>query len=482
MSQLLWTSVGVTNANTAAYGESHSYIAYSNTLLQTKTVGTVSANTVMRSAQYLVPKYNRQRATAFAMSYCKPQTTMRAPTLIDLPTSYPRPTPRRCPVLFIFLAFVCGLQLAYVIIFALQAMDSSGSLNLKLGGGPNSNLFAFRTSQHHPLFSLVQSYPVNPRQDAIQRRTVLSLTVTPAEMDRLQDLVKELLHHHPYAIFDAIHLSIPHQSSRFPDQPYPSLETLQTMFNDSRIVLNRLHDYGPLTRYLGPLAYEQHPDTAIVIIDIDSQGMDWQIRGRSYQRAEPVRDLVQLVEYAQALDQAAMWCLQGEDFAVESSTTAYNDSNITTTLVNIKAVWDTFPMHKTDDNTGVTWNLVHFCRGVGGVVFRPRQLVNFWYNNTAYHESCNWDDDRWVSFQMEQLGVQRKALHLVHRDVWTTKAPSKRSPPHGRRLGSLSGLTKLNAKLHSDQTCTKAWLKRHNTSFPTARVGLVDRIQHSSTS
>jgi hypothetical protein len=371
----------------------------------------------------------------------------------------------RAPVLSRFLGFICGLQLAYVIILGFRSIDSSSLPSVRHGGGETLTLL-------HPMFGLVQSYPTSAEHDPTRYRTVLSLTATPAEMDRLHDLVSTLLEYAPYEqLFDAIHLSIPHESSRFPDLPYPSLTDLQRTYTDKRIVLHRLGDFGPMTRYIGPLAYEKHPDTAIVIIDIDSQGMDWQIRGRSYDpNPAPVRDLVQLVQYGKQLDPAAMWCLAGEDFFVDDAG-------------QVTAVWDTFPRHNTsndinndvhdDDNERLSWNLVHFCRGVGGILFRPRQFREFWYNQTAYHKSCYWDDDRWVGFQMERLGVDRKALHLPTRRKAVPHLYSRllrRRAIHGRRLGALSGLTKLNAKLESDQTCTKAWMLNHNETFPTAQA------------
>jgi hypothetical protein len=381
---------------------------------------------------------------------------------------------RRAPVLSRFLGFICGLQLAYVIIIGFRSIDSSSLPSVRLSGGSGGESEPILTI--HPLFGLVQSYPASTKQhDPTRQRTVLSLTATPAEMDRLHDLVSTLLQYRPYEhLFDAIHLSIPHESSRFPDLTYPSLADLQHIFTDKRIILHRLDDFGPLTRYVGPLAYERHPDTAIVILDIDSQGMDWQIRGHSYdQDPAPVRDLVQLVQYSNELDAAAMWCLAGEDFLVDEAG-------------QVTATWDTFPRHNAsntirnddhhdDDSEQVSWNLVHFCRGVGGLLFRPRHFREFWYNQTAYHESCYWDDDRWVGFQMERLGVDRKALHLLPRrnmvaHTYSRFLSRRGTMLHGRRLGALSGLTKLNAKLESDQTCTKAWIRHHNETFPTAQA------------
>lgn len=397
--------------------------------------------------------------------------------------SHPHPPPllakmpgRRAPVLSRFLGFICGLQLVYVAIIGFRSIDSSSLPNARLGGSGSETLPSIPI---HPIFGLVRSYTAIAEQhDPTRHRTVLSLTATPAEMDRLHDLVSRLLRYRPYEqLFDAIHLSIPHESSRFPDLPYSSLTDLQKMYTDKRVILHRLADFGPLTRYIGPLAYEKHPDTAIVIIDIDSQGMDWQIRGRSYdQNPAPVRDLVQLVQYGTLLDPTAMWCLAGEDFSIDEAG-------------QVSAVWDTFPRHNTshmihndydnnDNSEGVSWNLVHFCRGVGGLLFRPRQFRDFWYNQTAYHESCYWDDDRWVAFQMERMGVDRKALHLPRRNTVAhtytyARLLSRRRASmnlYGRRLGALSGLTKLNAKLESDKTCTKAWIRHHNETFPTAQA------------
>jgi len=250
------------------------------------------------------------------------------------------------------------------------------------------------------LLERIQSFPSpNGHHNPYRRRNVISLTGTPFEIERLRVLVNEqLLKFGPYtSTFDAIHLSIPDASTRFPQHRYPSTVSLQEMFPDCRVVIHRLPDFGPLTRYIGPLSYEQNPETNIVVFDIDSQGMDYQIRGRQYKRApEPVRDIAQLVSQSQRLDPDALWCLQGENFSEDADG-------------QIHPAWDTFEIQKDDQSSGtiaaggISWNEGHFCRAASGTLFKPRLFEGFWFNQTSYDISCLWDDDRWIGFQMERL-------------------------------------------------------------------------------
>lgn len=337
------------------------------------------------------------------------------------------------------------LELSLGSILLMGALWKSSQLIIGVLGGPEqdlSNLLLFK----HEMLGTIKTLASARLQDPTKRRTVLALTATPVEMDQLRKVVNQLLDFEPYGIFDAIHLTIPTSSTRF-KEAYPSTAALRQTFPSDRVIIHRMDDRGPLTRYLGPMVYERDPETLIVVIDVDSQGLDYQIRGYSYQRDSPVRNLVQLVQQSQRLDVDAMWCLQGEDFRIDAHG-------------NVTDAWDVYTEHVADQ--GVSWNEVDFCRGVGGVLFKPRHFDGFWYNQSSYHESCVWDDDRWVGFQMERLGSARKGLHLPHNKV------RGRGRFH-RRLGALSGLRTLNQKLESQQTCTKAWLDRHPEAFPTAR-------------
>jgi hypothetical protein len=323
-----------------------------------------------------------------------------------------------------------------------------------------------------------------------RQRTVLSLTCTPLEMERLYGLVDRLLKYRRYdGVFDAIHVAVPRESFRF-NETYPTSTELQQRLaidNNPRVIVHRLLDMGPITRFIAPILYERHPDTRIVVVDIDSQGMDWQQRGMRFHSArftEPTsrngpdtRDLLHLVHNSQKVDPDAVWCLQGEDFSV-------NEASNT-----VEASWDTFPLHTSDKRGSIRWNQVHFCRATGGVLVKPRHFQGFQYNQTSYHPSCFWDDDRWIGFQMERLGTPLKVLQPERNRedsvkdslLWqrrrlgalsglTELNTRLQSQQTRRRLGALSGLTELNTRLQSQQTCTLAWMAQHPESFPTARL------------
>jgi hypothetical protein len=206
---------------------------------------------------------------------------------------------------------------------------------------------------HHPLQGLIQTF-ADPRvHDPTSRRNCFSFTSVPGELDALLKHVKDILQYGRYAdVIDCIHLSIPHRSLRFGGDDYPKTKDLLQLVDDPRIIVHRLFDYGPMTRYIGPLSYEQHGDTSIVIFDMDSKGL---IGSKD-------KDLVALFHAARKVDADAMWCLQGENFWVENGM--------------VKPKWDTFPLHR---SRAVEWNLVHFCRGVGGLLFKPKQFTDFWY-------------------------------------------------------------------------------------------------------
>jgi hypothetical protein len=122
-----------------------------------------------------------------------------------------------------------------------------------------------------------------------------------------------------------------------------------------------------------------------------------------------------------------------------------------------------------------------FLGGVGGLLFQPKHFLDFWWNQTDYHESCFWDDDRWVSFQMERQGIAMKVIHdteeynvssllLSSSSMRAAKQQQQQQlqvNSHHRRLGSLTLVTE---KLESARTCPIAWLNQHPETYPTARV------------
>jgi hypothetical protein len=208
------------------------------------------------------------------------------------------------------------------------------------------------------------------------------------------------------------------------------------------------------------LSFEKNPDSRIVIFDLDTIGITSSSNNNNKNNG---LDLTRLLYASSVLDGNAMWCHQGENFCWNASTN------------QTKSVWDTFPLQATGGRN--TWNLVHFCRGVGGLLFSPKHFINFWWNQTAYHESCFWDDDRWVSFQMERQGIDMKVIHdteqynvsslLSPQRRETVYQPQRQLNSHHRRLGSLTLVTE---KLESARTCPAAWLNQHPETYPTARV------------
>lgn len=229
----------------------------------------------------------------------------------------------------------------------------------------------FQVNLKHPLAGMIQHYPNGPHHDPTQRRNCFTFTAVPSEVNRLLNQVQQLLEFDRYAqVIDCVHLSIPHFAMRFSEERYPTTAELQQRLTDPRVIFHRLPDYGPMTRYIGPIAYEQHPESSMILFDIDSSNM-----------MSSVKDLALLFFAARQMDANAIWCFQGEDFLVDGD--------------KVTPVWDTYPA-QTWQNAAQSlqyeWNQCHFCRGVGGMLFKPKHFVDFWYNQSEYHASCFFDD------------------------------------------------------------------------------------------
>jgi hypothetical protein len=317
-----------------------------------------------------------------------------------------------------------------------------------------------------PMGGLVRSHPNGDQHDPTQRRNSITFTTMPDEIPRLQLTVNTILDFmtlDPENTFDAIHLCVPDRPMRSKDA-YPSTLKLQAIFTDPRIIIHRLPDYGPMTRYLGPLAYEKHPESAIILFDVDSNDLTYDLNF-DYDESGSLnhtRDIIHLVHAARNLDESAMWCNQGENFAMNE-------------FLQVRPNWDLFPRTLAAGN--YSWNHVHFCRGVGGMLFKPKHFVDFWYNQSEYHESCFWDDDRWVSYQLERQGFPLKVVHVPEAPTDSATPNSKETRTRYSKAGNkksshrrLGSLTEKNFALQSDQMCPVAWLTKHSDAYPTARV------------
>jgi hypothetical protein len=354
--------------------------------------------------------------------------------------------------------------LALIFLHSILAQGEGSSLILEdanaMIGPPSRSLV-------DPMGGLVRSHPNGHHHDPTQRRNSITFTTMPHEIPILQITVNSILEFmtlDPENTFDAIHLCVPDRPMRSTDN-YPSTPQLQEIFTDPRIIIHRLPDYGPMTRYLGPLAYEKHPESAIILFDVDSNDLTYDL-DTDYDETGSLnhtRDIIHLIYASRHLDESAMWCNQGENFAMNE-------------FLQVRPNWDLFPLTPAAGN--YFWNHVHFCRGVGGMLFKPKHFVDFWYNQSEYHESCFWDDDRWVSYQMERQGFPLKVVHVPKAPIEsaTAASSSEKGDSTGtatneksshRRLGSL---TDKNFALQSDQMCPVAWLTKHPNAYPTARV------------
>ncbi|GKY98774.1 hypothetical protein MPSEU_000833600 [Mayamaea pseudoterrestris] len=272
-----------------------------------------------------------------------------------------------------------------------------------------------------PLAGLIRSYPNSMHHDPYQKRRCLAFTAVPKEVSKLFDAIeKDLLSDQRLSsILDCIHVTIPDRSMRYSTNVYPSTRQLQQLAGkDPRIIITRTSfDYGPMTRYLGPLHYEKNDFSTMILFDVDTD--------LSQLLHRPHHDLALLYLAAESIDRRAMWCWQGENFVIDNENVVH-------------PAWDTFALHQVTrlaDNehaaasvgnikddasinsnnnataSSLAYNECHFCRGVGGLVFKPLHFRDFWWNQSDYHESCFWDDDRWVSYQMERQHVPLKVLH-----------------------------------------------------------------------
>jgi hypothetical protein len=312
------------------------------------------------------------------------------------------------------------------------------------------------TSNTPPVF-LVQSF-TKGHHDPTQQRTVLSFTTVPSELPNMVIMIQRIVSDAHYNVFDAIHINIPWTSLRFQDETFPpSLELLDKFPTDPRIIVNRLMDYGPMTRYFGALGFEQHPETRMIVYDIDSDHVN-------------MAQLQLLLRGVNELDPQAIWCNFGEDFK-----NIHHDADGHSI---IQPHWGTYPSYLAGD---LSWNLVYFCRGARGILIQPKHFSRFVLNATDYHASCFWDDDRFISFQMGVLGFERKNIHTAE---WyinnyvpefeqkkqacraeAAAATANKKKQRRRRLGTLSA---INNKNKPDIHCTRAYLKAHPHLFPLA--------------
>ncbi|ETO07068.1 hypothetical protein RFI_30323 [Reticulomyxa filosa] len=83
-------------------------------------------------------------------------------------------------------------------------------------------------------------------------------------------------------------------------------------------------------------------------------------------------------------------------------------------------------MHET--NVWAEWNDIDICRGVKGILVKPKFFQEYFWNASEYFIGCWWDDDNFNSFNFERQGIARKEFRV------------KRSPQSSRKLLGISDL------------------------------------------
>ncbi|KAI8923812.1 hypothetical protein BC831DRAFT_469346 [Entophlyctis helioformis] len=102
-------------------------------------------------------------------------------------------------------------------------------------------------------------------------RIVASMSTFPARMDQIRPALSSLFNQS--IALDAVHVNIPDRIRRL-DAPIDEdalaklLAELQALFGP-RLHFHRGEDYGPATKLIGALPFEQDPDTLIVTVDDD---------------------------------------------------------------------------------------------------------------------------------------------------------------------------------------------------------------------
>jgi len=398
---------------------------------------------------------------------------------------------------------------------SLRVFDASSVMNSLSFMSPLEQAQTASDSTKHgrsPLFNGhgITTSTRGTQHDPQKRRTVFSFTTMPQEISKLAEIIRTIVSYKRYeGLFDAIHVNVPWICGRKREDLYPTTSKLEEIFLtlDDRVLLHRLMDYGPLTRYVGAVLYEEHPETQIITFDIDSIYIDYlmnetQLATEFYPNGFEIAQIPRLIHAAEQQDSDAVWCSYGEDFTMFDDKWAYAEH--------------TFDDHL-DEANGVSWNEVMMCRASQGISVRVKHFDGLGFNGTDYHSSCWFDDDRFLSFQWELLKIKKKQIHGLpyyerhqenlqkERDekgmLWNKELRRRAQPeqpekqqPHEthkenlskeqvekamleqlvgqqtirrRRLGSLS--KQVNIKANPRQHCTEAFLDHHPDLFPLSR-------------
>lgn len=191
-----------------------------------------------------------------------------------------------------------------------------------------------------------------------KNRIVISLSTIPGRVNYIEDIIRNLQKQTVKP--DMIYVNIPYFSRR-KNIYYP--EPRLNSYDNVKIV--RCNDYGPATKLLGCIPYEDDPDTMIITVDDDRIYLPNMVK--------------KLVMYADRYPDSAV---------------GYNalDKNLYPTVcVN-----------------NITDPYVHYLEGFGGVLYRRRFITNEmlkWYENIS--DECFLSDDLTISAWLIKQNIPR---------------------------------------------------------------------------
>eukprot|EP01084_Bolivina_argentea_P083121 150508_1 len=270
----------------------------------------------------------------------------------------------------------------------------------------------------------------------IETRVVVSISATPNEIQtNINSTINWILGADQTYKIDAFYLQIPYMQIRNNNKLYPTTSKLKTLFPQEKIIINRLFvDYGPMSRYIGIMDLETDPETIIISFDIDIT------------RKQKVNNFISKFVKHMKYDPNSWWTMHGESVVFNVSKQEI-----------IGRKWQTSPIEYDDENE-IAWDIRTIFRATGGIAYKRKFLDNLWYNATEYYIGCFWDDDHWMSFNLNRKGIMIKIIQKYVRDHQSQRR---------RRLGSL---TKINSKLNSPKLCPENIMKVHPNIWTEMRV------------
>lgn len=203
-------------------------------------------------------------------------------------------------------------------------------------------------------------------------RVVISLTTIPSRTQYIEQTVNRLKNQ----LFkpDAIYVCVPEYSKRM-KKPYVLPSNINVDNGENNVKIVRCKDYGPATKLLGCIPYENDPNTLIITVDDD----------QTY-----TANLVQtLVKYA----------IKYPDYAIGTRAMCRNMEGVSCDA---------------SDGQNVLSPDTFFLEGFGGVAYRRKfisqPMLDYFEGLTLRDSPCFISDDLTISTWLEKQGIKRLKL------------------------------------------------------------------------